>query len=74
MSDTGLQTASPFADASDAEDLALVGKLAAGDEAALAALYDRWSGRLYSVALQLVKHRIQRARADFIAVALQFLK
>lgn len=55
MSDTGLQTASPFADASDAEDLALVGKLAAGDEAALAALYDRWSGRLYSVALQLVK-------------------
>lgn len=55
MSDTGLQTASTFADPSDAEDLALVGKLAAGDEAALAALYDRWSERLYSVALQLVK-------------------
>lgn len=55
MSDTGVQTASPFADPSEAEDLALVGRLAAGDEAALAALYDRWSERLYSVALQLVK-------------------
>jgi RNA polymerase sigma-70 factor (ECF subfamily) len=55
MSDIETVTASPFVDQSDPEDLALVGRLAAGDEAALAALYDRWSGRLYSVALQLVK-------------------
>lgn len=55
MSDTEPATAAPFADPTDAEDLALVGRLAAGDEAALAALYDRWAERLYSVALQLVK-------------------
>jgi len=55
MSDTGPVTASTLADPSDSEDLALVSRLAAGEEAALAALYDRWSGRLYSVALQLVK-------------------
>ncbi|CAN5259474.1 sigma-70 family RNA polymerase sigma factor [soil metagenome] len=55
MSDTEPVTASPLADPSDAEDLELVSRLAAGDEAALAALYDRWSERLYSVALQLVK-------------------
>ncbi|HUF66587.1 MAG TPA: sigma-70 family RNA polymerase sigma factor [Gemmatimonadaceae bacterium] len=55
MSDTGPVTASSLADPSDAEDLALVGRLAAGDETALAALYDRWSERLYSIALQLVK-------------------
>lgn len=55
MSDTEPVTASPLADPSDPEDLALVTRMAAGDEAALAALYDRWSGRLYSIALQLVK-------------------
>jgi RNA polymerase sigma-70 factor (ECF subfamily) len=55
MSDPQTVTVSPFVEQSDPEDLALVARLAAGDEAALAALYDRWYGRLYSVALQLVK-------------------
>lgn len=35
-------------------DVTLVSRMAAGDEGALAELYDRWGGRLYSVALQLL--------------------
>jgi RNA polymerase sigma-70 factor, ECF subfamily len=43
------------ADPEAAADIALVGRMAAGDERALAAVYDRWAGRLYSIALQIVK-------------------
>jgi RNA polymerase sigma-70 factor, ECF subfamily len=42
-------------------DATLVSRMAAGDQAALAQLYDRWGGRLYSVAFQLLG---QRDRAE----------
>lgn len=49
VSEEGL-TAAPAPDG----DVALVSRMAAGDEGALAALYDRWGGRLYSVAHQIL--------------------
>jgi len=38
-----------------ASDLALVRLTAAGDQAALAALYDRYAGLVYSVALRVTR-------------------
>jgi RNA polymerase sigma-70 factor (ECF subfamily) len=38
-----------------AEDVALLGRIAAGDETALAALYDRWVQPVYGVVVQLLR-------------------
>ncbi len=45
----------PTAAADGDPDAALVARMATGDEGALAELYDRWAGRLYAVALQILK-------------------
>lgn len=38
-----------------AEDAALIARMAGGEEAALAALYDRWTGGVYAVIMQLLQ-------------------
>jgi RNA polymerase sigma-70 factor, ECF subfamily len=40
--------------AADDGNVALIARMAQGEQAALAELYDRWSSRLYSVALQVL--------------------
>jgi RNA polymerase sigma-70 factor (ECF subfamily) len=40
-----------------ADDTALIARMAAGEDAALGALYDRWASRLYAVSVQIVKQQ-----------------
>ena len=49
------QTGAALSDRSDPADLGLLERMRGGDEGALATFYDRWSDRVYSLALHLLR-------------------